>query len=180
HVEVEEPEGTGVCADLVGHPGNIDDPNVKALLLERERISHKALIDGVDRSIANRLDIRRKRISSREEADRWERFVNDGADPKIEGGGGDSMIGGNDSIGRGQRIVEQIRIVGIKALQVVEANQAHQRRVFRRRIERECSGEIAEWTRKVDDMTQHPFDLALQRFWEQVDRRLHVRWNETE
>src|SRR4029450_11559955 len=96
---------------------NATRPTLKARLLHREPIRHKALIDGVDRSIANRLDIRRKRISSREEADRWERFVNDGADPKIEGGGGDSMIRGNDSIGRGQRIVEQIRIFGIQAVQ---------------------------------------------------------------
>ena len=89
HVEVQESESTGIGADLVGHPGNIDDPNVKALLLKRERILLESQIDGIDRGIANRLDFSRKRISSREEADRWECLVDDGADPKAEGGGGD-------------------------------------------------------------------------------------------
>ena len=63
-----KPKVPGSAADLVGHPGSIDDANVKALLLKRERISHQSGIDGIDGLIAQRLKLRRKRIGSREEA----------------------------------------------------------------------------------------------------------------
>ena len=70
-IEAQEPEGPGVCADLVCHPCNIDDADVMALLAQRERAGLEPQIDDVDRGIADRLEFGRKLVGDREES--WPR-----------------------------------------------------------------------------------------------------------
>ena len=70
-IEVQEPEGSGVGADLVCHPCNIDDADVMALRAQHERAGLEPQIDDVDRGIVDRLEFGRKLVGEREES--WPR-----------------------------------------------------------------------------------------------------------
>src|SRR5262245_36983672 len=73
-VEVLEPEGCGVCADLFCDLCKIDNAGVMALQAELERVGLEPQIDGIDRGIADRLEFGRKLMTNREETGRGQCF----------------------------------------------------------------------------------------------------------
>src|SRR6476659_8009310 len=96
-VEVLEPEGRGIRADLGCDICKIDDAGVMAFQAQLGRVDPEPQIDGVDRNVAYRLEFGRKLATDREETGRGQRLEDDRANPLVESGMGGAKIGLNDT-----------------------------------------------------------------------------------
>ena len=71
------------------------------------------------------------------------------------------MIGGNDSTGRCQRIVDQIRIVGSRLCKSLRPIRLTSAEFSDGGLTESAAVNTVELSRKVDDMTEYRFDLSF-------------------
>src|SRR5262249_688240 len=111
--------------------------------------------DGVGRSVADRLEFRRKLALARAESGCGERVEDNRANPSVEGGVGKVEIGLDDLPRHFQRTANRAPRMDFKNRYGVEPDHAPERRMRREWLGRGCRDEVTDLARKAEILIEN-------------------------